>query len=182
MRKLALLILLPILNLTGAAAPATVARAALAFAPGFLTQQKSVAYAVAAEFEAYEAPALGLNFGGRVSLRGDLYGFIAQSPAVSLGQNYQALVGLSFQFGELAGLVPFAGFQPGFGLAAPRGGSGALYLYPVLSPLFGMHYFFAGGIHLTFSVRYVFGEFNYRDTGSVYLSEARGALGLGFHW
>lgn len=157
-------------------------RAALAFDAGYLTAQKSVAYALSGEFEIYQAPALGLTQGGRVSLRSDLYGFITQNPAASLAQNYQALVGLSFQLGELAGLLPFAGFQPGFGLAAPRGGSSALYAYPLLSPVFGMHYFFARGIHLTFNVRYVFGEFNYRNTGSVYLSEARGALGLGFQW
>jgi hypothetical protein len=53
-------------------------------------------------------------------------------------------------------------------------------LYPALSPFFGLHFPLSESLRLTFALRYVFGELSYRDTGAVYLSELRMALGFGF--
>lgn len=148
-------------------------RAALAFAPGFLTAQSSLAYAAGAEAEWYGE--------GGISLRADLYALAAKSKPGALQQSYQAMLGLVYTFTRSGPVAPFAGFQPGFGFAsATNGRADGLYVYPVMSPVFGLHLNLSEHWHLTAHLRYVFGELHYADTGAVYLSELRAGLGLGF--
>lgn len=158
------------------AAPALMAserRVAAAFAPGFLTAQGAVAYGVGAEAEWY-----GL---AGVSVRGDFYALVAASKSLALQQSYQAMLGIVYNFERSGPLAPFVGFQPGFGFASVRNGiADGLYIYPVMSPLFGAHLFVSESWQVSGHVRYVFGEMNYAETGAVYLSEFRAGLSLGY--
>lgn len=147
-------------------------RAAVSFAPGFLTAQGAVAYGVGAEAEWY----------GRagVSVRGDLYALLGASKSLALQQSYQAMLGIAYNFERSGPLAPFVGFQPGFGFASVRNGvADGLYLYPVMSPLLGAHLFVSESWQVSGHVRYVFGEMNYAETGAVYLSEFRAGVSLG---
>ncbi len=148
-------------------------RAGVAFTPGYLTAQGTIGYGVAAEWE--------LPLGERIALRSDVYALLARPHESNLTQNYQGFVGLVYYFDQWLGSQPFAGFQPGFGLGkvdAPA--NPGFRLYPAMAPVFGLHVPLSGAIELTFALRYVFGELHYRDTGAVYLSELRMALGFGF--
>ncbi|GAB4433717.1 MAG: hypothetical protein OHK0011_16780 [Turneriella sp.] len=146
-------------------------RAGIAFTPGFLTAQGTIAYGVAAEWE--------LPLAQKVSLRSDVYTLLGRPKESSLAQNYQAFVGLAYQFDPLWIMTPFAAFQPGFGLAeADTPAHPGLLIYPALSPVFGMRLAVTDILDCTLALRYVFGELHYRDTGAVYLSELRIALGL----
>jgi len=158
-------------------------RTAFAFDTGFMTAQRSVAYALSAEIESYRPGWTGLTIDGRFSLRGDVYALVAQAPAARLAQNYQGFFGLIYNFTDRSGIAPFIGFQPGLGVAAVHNpGEGAVFFYPALSPLFGVHFFPDAAWHLTFALRYVFGEISSGNTGSVYLSEGRVSLGFGYSW
>lgn len=149
-------------------------RLSLNFSPGFFTSGKTVVYGAGAEAEFYST--------GSVSTRTDLYCYAGQQKEGVLRQSYQLMIGLVYNFNRGASLSYFAGFQPGIGIASAEmttGGISALKPYPILSPLFGMHWFFTKHAHVTFSVRYVFGELSTADTGAVYLSEVRGGVALG---
>ncbi len=148
-------------------------RVAASFAPGFLTAQGAVAYGVGAEAEWYGA--------GGVSFRADIYALAATSKSLPLQQSYQGMFGMVYSFGDGTAATPFVGFQPGFGFAAVRNGvADGYYIYPVMSPVFGVHLPISERWQVTGQVRYVFGEMNYAETGAVYLSEFRAGLSLGY--
>lgn len=165
--------ILMFLLLNAAGVNASERRVAVAFAPGYLTAQGTVAYAVSAEAE--------YNLQGRISLRGDLYALAAKSKPGVLQQSYQAMLGIVYNFERSGALVPFAGFQPGMGFATVSNGvAHGFYIYPTMSPVAGAHLYLGESWHLTSELRYVFGELHYADTGAVYLSEFRATLGLGY--
>jgi len=169
-RKFEILIFL-LLTTTGANAAER--RVAVAFAPGYLTAQGTLAYAISTQAEH--------NLQGRISLRGDLYALAAKSKPGVLQQSYQAMLGIVHNFERSGPLAPFAGFQPGMGFATVTNGvAHGLFVYPTMSPLVGLHLYLGQSWHLTSELRYVFGELHYADTGAVYLSEFRAALGLGY--
>ncbi len=148
-------------------------RIAASFAPGFLTAQGAVAYGAGAEAEWYRE--------GGVSFRADLYALAATSKSLPLQQSYQGLFGIVYNFGDRTAATPFVGFQPGFGFASVRNGiADGYYIYPVMSPVFGVHLPIGERWLLTGQFRYVFGEMNYAETGAVYLSEFRAGASLGF--
>jgi hypothetical protein len=82
--------ILMFLLLNAAGVNASERRVAVAFAPGYLTAQGTVAYAVSAEAE--------YNLQGRISLRGDLYALAAKSKPGVLQQSYQAMLGIVYNF------------------------------------------------------------------------------------
>ena len=80
----------------------------------------------------------------------------------------------------MGGLSPFAGFQPGFGLAQLEAQNYSnVRLMPVFSPFAGIHLFAQSLFHFSFSLRYVYGVLFYPQSGSASLSELRLAFGLG---
>jgi hypothetical protein len=165
--------ILLILLVATAALTASEHRIAASAAPGFLTAQGAIAYGVGAEAEWFSP--------GRVSVRSDLYALVATSKTLALQQSYQAMLGIVYNFERSGVLAPFVGFQPGFGFASVRNGvADGLYIYPVMSPLAGVHLFINDRWHVSGHVRYVFGEMNYAVTGAVYLSEFRAGLSLGY--
>jgi hypothetical protein len=147
------------------------ARAGIAFTPGFLTAQGTIAYGVAAEWE--------LPLAQKLSLRSDAYALLTRPKDSNLAQNYQAFVGLVYHFDPLWMVTPFFGFQPGFGFGeVDTPARPGLRLYPAMSPVFGLRVAIGDTLECTLALRYVFGELHYRDTGAVYLSELRTVLGL----
>ena len=170
-RVLKLPLLLTLLSLWPAL-QATQPRAGVAFSPGYLTAPGTVAYAASAEWE--------FSLGARIALRSDVHALLARPQDSNLTQNYQGFVGLLYYFDQWFGSQPFAGFQPGFGVGKVNTPANPGFrLYPAMSPVFGLHLPLLGTLQLTFALRYVFGELHYCDTGAVYLSELRIALGLG---
>ncbi|MFZ5628608.1 MAG: hypothetical protein ACOY5B_05730 [Spirochaetota bacterium] len=150
-------------------------RAGIAFTPGFLTAQDTIAYGVAAEWE--------LPLAQKLSLRSDAYALVARPQDSNLTQNYQAFVGLAYQFDPLWIIAPFVGFQPGFGFGeVDTPARPGLLVYPAMSPVFGLRAAIGDALECTLALRYVFGELHYRDTGAVYLSELRLAAGLAFRY
>lgn len=150
------------------------ARALLTFTPGFLTAQKIATYGLGGELELYTK--------GKLSLRGDGYALVGKSERAGLKQSYQGLLGIVYNFGSLTGLIPFVGFQPGFGLSQMESPTyAALRVVPVFSPFVGVHYFAETLFHFTLCVRYVYGELHYPTVGAVPLSELRLAFGLGIY-
>jgi hypothetical protein len=148
-------------------------RGAFNFAPGLLTAQAAVAYAVGAEFEWYDS--------SRLSMRADVYALTGKSKPGVLQQNYQMMLGVVHSFNSAGPLVPYLGFQPGFGFSSVDNGTASgLYIYPILSPVLGLHVYAGENWHMTANLRYVFGELHYGETGAVYLSELRLGLGIGY--
>lgn len=163
--------LLVLVGALGATQPAW--RGAVHFAPGLLTAQATIAYAVGAALERYDA--------SRLSMRADVYALTGKSKLGVLQQNYQMMLGIIYSFDSAGSLRPYLGFQPGLGFASvDNGTANGLYIYPVLSPVLGLHVYAGENWHMTANLRYVFGELHYGDTGAVYLSELRLALGIGY--
>lgn len=161
------------LPLFAEAKPPTV-RAMLTFTPGYLTAQKVSTYGIGGELEIYTS--------GKISLRSDGFALVGKAEPGGLKQNYQGFLGIAYNFEKLAGLNPFIGFQPGFGLAQMDSPTYADFrLMPVFSPFAGLHYFAETLFHFTFTLRYVYGELLYPTVGSVSMSEIRLSFGLGFH-
>ncbi|MBX3720946.1 MAG: hypothetical protein KF713_03840 [Turneriella sp.] len=155
------------------AKPPTV-RAMLTFTPGYLTAAKTTTYGLGGELEIYTS--------GKVSMRSDGYALVGKSEQGGLKQNYQGFLGIVYNFDKLAGMSPFMGFQPGFGLAQMASPTYSDFrLMPVFSPFVGLHYFAETLFHFTLTFRYVYGELLYPTVGSVSMSEIRLSFGLGFH-
>lgn len=149
-------------------------RAMLTFTPGYLTAYKTSTYGLGGELEIYTS--------GKVSLRSDGYALIGKSEPGGLKQNYQGFLGIVYNFDKLAGMSPFVGFQPGFGLAQIESPVYSDFrLMPAFSPFAGVHYFAETLFHFTLTLRYIYGELPYPGVGSVSMSEIRLSFGLGFH-
>ncbi len=150
-------------------------RLASTFSAGYLTAQNALAYAVGAEAEWFQQP--------NISLRADLYALAAKSKPGVLQQSYQAMIGLVYTFARSGPLRSFAGFQPGLGFASvANGAANGIFIYPIMSPVLGLHLQTGERWHLTGHLRYVFGELHYVETGAVYLSELRVGVGFGYNY
>jgi len=177
-----LLLLLVLATALSAAEKQPFVRALLTFTPGYLTAAKQTTYGLGGELELYPDGSTPLSAGGRISIRGDGYALLGRSGGGGTGQNYQGFLGIVYNFDKVFGLSPFAGFQPGFGLARADSPTYSDFrIMPVLSPLAGFHYFSEWLFHFTFNIRYVFGELHYPSVGPVGMSEIRISFGLGFH-